>query len=170
MNPRPLGPEPSALPNCATPRWYPNKYAAVVPRPLGPSSSRSAAFSHRPKEAMLACALRSSSSQKSRCAAIFGSPALRRATKLRYTSMVSYYKFAAVVPRPLGPSSSRSAAFSHRPKEAMLACALRSSSSQKSRCAAIFGSPALRRATKLRYTSMTPRQTDGIRSKTAYIF
>ena len=38
------------------------------------SSSRSAAFSHCRKAAMLACALRSSSSQKSHSVAIFGSP------------------------------------------------------------------------------------------------
>ena len=38
------------------------------------SSERSAAFSHCHKAAMLACALRSSSSQKSHFVAIFGSP------------------------------------------------------------------------------------------------
>ena len=39
-----------------------------------PSSEQSAAFSHCRKAAMLACALRSSSSQKSHSVAIFGSP------------------------------------------------------------------------------------------------
>ena len=50
-------------------------------------------------------------------------------------------RFFVVEVTGLEPSSSRSAAFSRRPGRAAPACALRSSSSRKSRFAAISGSP-----------------------------
>ena len=51
-----------------------NARAKIALFASAPSSELSAAFSHRRKAAMLACALRSSSSQKSHFVAIFGSP------------------------------------------------------------------------------------------------
>ena len=50
---------------------------------LEPSSSRSAAFSRRPGRAAPACALRSSSSRKSRFAAISGSPVKGKRSRVR---------------------------------------------------------------------------------------
>ena len=79
MNPRPLGPEPSALPNCATPRCclfficFGRSRDLLIPRRSPRSFARIALFA-----AMLAPALGCSSSQKSRSAAIFGSPIYAR--------------------------------------------------------------------------------------------
>ena len=70
-----------------------------------------------PKGAKLACALRSSSSQKSHFVAIFGSPV----------------KILPCASENHAVSSELSVALSHCSFGAMLACALRSSSSQKSR-------------------------------------
>ena len=75
MNPRPLGPEPSALPNCATPRCclfficFGRFNDLLVPRRSPRSFARIAIIRNAPRRA-----LGRSSSQKSRFAAIFGSP------------------------------------------------------------------------------------------------
>ena len=77
MNPRPLGPEPSALPNCATPRFLLLKFT-VGRSTTSWSLVAALGFSlASPRRAMLAFALGGSSSQKSRIAslaAIFGNP------------------------------------------------------------------------------------------------
>ena len=73
MNPRPLGPEPSALPNCATPRYLLFCRSPADPRPLGPSSLLSL-VSRAALCAALSFMLGNSSSLKSRFSAIFGSP------------------------------------------------------------------------------------------------
>ena len=69
------------------------------------------------------------------CGNVYGSPKTFRGS---FNTLIARAKVAFFAS---APSSEQSAALSHRRKAAMLACTLRSSSSQKSHSVAIFGNP-----------------------------
>ena len=69
------------------------------------------------------------------CGNVYGSPKTFRGS---FNTLIARAKVAFFAS---APSSEQSAALSHCRKAAMLACALRSSSSQKSHSVAIFGNP-----------------------------
>ena len=140
----------------AMPRLFARSEATLRRLVAGKAPWQTARFACRPAR----CACRSSS-QKSRCAAIFGSPVLplvgfRRGPTiptylfLRTGGDVARARTGAAMPRLFAQSEAtlrrlvagkapwQTARFACRPAR----CACRSSS-QKSRCAAIFGSPVL---------------------------
>ena len=156
MNPRPLGPEPSALPNCATPRYR------IVEPTIGrsttswSSSPRSAEFSHcRQGNARIrARRLLSPKISLASLPAIFGDPGHARYQTALHLD-IELLNQPSAVPRPLGPRRRvrRSSRIAGR---AMLAFALGGSSPQKSRSlrSLRFSGTPVTRATKLRYTSI----------------
>ena len=101
-------------------------YPSSAPSGHLPSSEQSAAFSHRPKGAMLACALRSSSSQKSRAAPCdFREPCfwgrfyavlfyLPAGLRTQYTSPPPKGKVYEVIPPVYSPIIKKTPATSHK--------------------------------------------------------
>ena len=156
MNPRPLGPEPSALPNCATPRFY-------IGLPTGRSTTPWSLVAARlfPPTFSLRKNVRpfggASSSQKSRSRrSLRFSGALCRArcqTALHLDFILVYQQ---VVPRPLGPSSPHASFCQRFPCGKTFGCSaappLPKNLARLAHCD--FREPCTVRATKLRYTSI----------------